>query len=84
MDTSNIRERVEMVLVQVRPYLEIDKGGVEYVLFEEETGVLELRLTGNCRDCPMSLMTLRAGIERYIIKNIPEVRRVENVSLKNN
>lgn len=77
---SDFKDKVEFYLNKARPFLAIDGGGVEYVNFEAERGVLVLRLTGNCADCPLSMMTLRAGIERLILNNISEVRRVEKVS----
>lgn len=76
---EELRHRVEIELDKIRPYLEKDKGGVEYVRFEEETATLELRMTGNCGICPLSLMTLRGGIERFLLISIPEIRRVEKV-----
>jgi Fe-S cluster biogenesis protein NfuA len=76
---GEIESEVERVLVKLRPYLNEDGGDVHFVRFEEETRVLELRLSGNCRGCPLSLMTLRGGIERHILNEIPEIRRVEPV-----
>lgn len=77
--TNDLRHRVEAELDKIRPYLAIDEGGVEFVRFEEETRTLELRLTGNCSDCPLSMMTLRGGIERFLLISIPEIRRIEKV-----
>ncbi|HRP02388.1 MAG TPA: NifU family protein [Candidatus Kapabacteria bacterium] len=74
---DDIQERVESVLNKVRPYLQEDGGDVEFVHFEEATSTLVVRLLGNCTNCPVSMMTLRGGIERFILKDIPEVRRVE-------
>lgn len=50
------------------------------VRFLHETGVLEVRWLGTCAICPMSRMTLRAGIERVILNDVPEVKRIEAVS----
>jgi Fe-S cluster biogenesis protein NfuA len=76
---SNIRAKVELILEKLRPYLQIDDGDVEFVRYEENTQTLVLRFLGNCADCPLSMMTLRGGIERFILKDIPEVRRVEKI-----
>lgn len=78
-ESKDIIRRIEEVLTKIRPYLQEDKGDVELIRFEEDTRVLELRLTGNCAECPMAIMTLRAGIERFILEAVPEVRRVEKV-----
>ena len=76
---ANIEQKTNEILGRIRPYLMEDGGDVEFVAFEEETRTLELRLLGNCKDCSLALMTLRGGIERFILKEIPEVRRVEAV-----
>ncbi len=77
---NDMQDRVEAVLDKIRRYLQMDSGDVEFVRYEEDTSVLELRFTGNCKNCPMSMMTLRAGIERVILNEIPEIRRVEAVA----
>jgi Fe-S cluster biogenesis protein NfuA len=77
--TESMRLRIEEALVDVRPYLIVDNGDVEIVRYDESTFVLELRFLGACKTCSMSAMTLRAGIERAIRLNIPEIRRVEAI-----
>ncbi|PKL81507.1 MAG: hypothetical protein CVV24_14910 [Ignavibacteriae bacterium HGW-Ignavibacteriae-3] len=73
-----MREKVEKALQSIRPYLEADGGDVELVKITPE-GIVEVKLTGACSDCPMSQMTLRAGVERALIKEVPGIRRVEAV-----
>jgi len=72
------REKVESALESVRPYLVADGGDVELVNINDE-GIVEVRLTGACVGCPMSQMTLRAGIERALMRDVPEIKRVEAV-----
>ncbi|MBA4318169.1 MAG: hypothetical protein C0412_07195 [Flavobacterium sp.] len=72
-------EKVEKALESIRPYLQADGGDVELVKVTEE-GIVEVRLTGACKGCPMSQMTLRAGVERALIREIPGIRRVEAVN----
>ncbi len=72
-----MRERVEKALKEIRPSLQVDGGDVELV--DVENGIVKVRLTGACNGCPMSQMTLKQGIERYIKKVIPEVLSVEAV-----
>ena len=74
-----MREKVSTALETVRPFLQEDGGDVELVNVTDE-GIVELKLTGACATCPMSIMTLRAGIERALMREIPEVRRVEAVA----
>lgn len=74
----DVRARVEFALATCRPALQADGGDVELLSIGED-GVVELRFHGTCCTCPMSRMTLRAGIERMVLKCAPEVRRVEMV-----
>ena len=74
-----LRERVLEALESVRPYLKADGGDVELVDIKED-GIVEVRLTGACVGCPMSQMTLRAGIERALMRDVPEIKRVEAVA----
>lgn len=76
---ENIEQRIKECLIAINPYLNEDGGAVEFVRYEFETQVLEVRMTGACEKCPLAIMTLRAGIERYVINAIPEIRRVERV-----
>ncbi len=77
---SNVtKEQIEEVLKKVRPFLLIDSGDVEFVGIDNEN-IVKVRLLGSCNGCPMSMMTLRAGIERLIMKELPDVKRVESVN----
>ncbi|MGE4195017.1 MAG: NifU family protein [Pseudodesulfovibrio sp.] len=71
-------DKVQAVLDKVRPMLQADGGDVELVEVTD-TGIVKVRLTGACKGCPMSQMTLRNGIERIILKEITEVKGVEAV-----
>jgi Fe-S cluster biogenesis protein NfuA len=71
-------ERVEEVLTNVRPYLQMDGGDIELVKITEDN-IIEVRLTGACVGCAMSQMTLRAGVERALMREFPELKRVEAV-----
>lgn len=73
-----MKERVEEVLDQIRPMLQADGGDVELVDVSEN-GVVSVKLTGACGSCPMSTMTLKMGIERNLMEQIPEVKEVIQV-----
>ncbi len=77
-DTTALREKIEAALDVCRPFLHADGGEVEISRICEG-GVVELRFHGTCAMCAMSKMTLRAGIERAILRSVPEIRRVESV-----
>ena len=74
-----MQERIEKALDRVRPYLQADGGDVKFLRMRPD-GVVELQWTGTCLICPMSQLTLRAGVERVIMKELPEVKRVEAVT----
>jgi Fe-S cluster biogenesis protein NfuA len=76
----SLLERVEAALNTIRPYLETDGGNVS---IEEITpdNVVKLKLLGSCGSCPMSIMTLKAGIEEAIKKAVPEIIGVEAMNL---
>lgn len=69
-----MKEKVEKALDKIRPALMADGGNVELVDVEGET--VKVKLTGACGGCPMSQLTLKMGIERFIKKEIPEIKEV--------
>lgn len=71
-------DQLNASLDRIRPYLLVDGGNVELVRLTDD-GIVEVRLTGSCTECPMSTMTLRAGIERALLLEYSEVRRIEQV-----
>lgn len=76
---SSISRRIEDVLDQVRPAIRADGGDVQLVGFDEDSGRVDVRMVGACYACPMSMATLRAGIEQRLKMVLPEVRSVEAV-----
>ncbi len=72
-----MREQVEKALEKVRGYLQFDGGDVELVDIED--GVVKVRLKGMCSSCPMSMVTMKDGIERVVKEEVPEVKSVEQV-----
>lgn len=73
------RDRIEEVLAALRPAIRADGGDIELVEFDAESGVVRIRMVGACYACPMSSLTLKAGIEQRLRMLIPEVRSVESV-----
>lgn len=72
---KELMTKVEKALDSIRPYLEADGGNVKIRdITPENTVVLEL--LGSCSSCPMSAMTMKAGIEQAIIKEAPEIKSV--------
>jgi len=74
-----MKEKIIKALNIMRPYLQADDGDAELVEVSED-GIVKIRFLGECRVCPLNSMTLRAGIERALMRDVPEVKRVEAVS----
>lgn len=72
------KEKLQAVLDKIRPAIQSDRGDVELVNVRDDD-VLEVRLTGACKGCPMATLTLKAGIERIVKEEIPEVKEVVSV-----
>ena len=66
-------ENVVRVLEELLPYIEADGGSLQLVEIEEETGYVKVRLGGACETCAMSVMTLKQGIEKKLMMEIPDV-----------
>lgn len=77
MASTTTLDQIEQVLESIRPALQSDGGDVEFLSFDEERGVVEVRLTGACETCPISMMTLKQGIERRMMMSIPTVTEVQ-------
>ncbi len=73
-----MEKEILKALEKVRPFLQADNGDVELVEVSED-GIVKVRLLGACELCPLSIMTLRAGIERSILNDVPGVKRIEAV-----
>ena len=75
--TETVEKRVQKALDEIRPRLQADGGDVEFVAFEK--GTVKVKLQGHCAGCPMSMMTLKQGIETLLKKKVPDVVKVEAV-----
>lgn len=77
---DSILARVEEALTTIRPYLEADGGDVRVVEITDRQ-IVRIELMGACGSCPMSTMTLKAGVEEAIKRFVPEVLAVEAINL---
>jgi Fe-S cluster biogenesis protein NfuA len=71
------KQLVEKALEKIRPMLQRDGGDIELV--EVNDGVVKVRLTGACKGCPMSQMTLKQGVEKLLLKEVPGLKEVQAV-----
>jgi Fe-S cluster biogenesis protein NfuA len=73
-----LKEKVEKVLESIRPNLQADGGNIELVDVSKE-GIVKIKLTGACNNCPMSAMTLQYGVTNTIKQAIPEIKEVLSI-----
>jgi Fe-S cluster biogenesis protein NfuA len=76
-EEQNLIGQVQEVLDKLRPFLLRDGGDCELV--DVEDGIVKLRLLGACGSCPSSTITLKAGIERALVEEVPGIVEVEQV-----
>ena len=60
----------------IRPALQSDGGDMRVLDYDEEAGIVDVELLGACGGCPMSSMTLKAGIERILKDRVPGLNEV--------
>lgn len=77
---SAIFQKVEEALQSIRPYLEADGGDVKLIEINER-GQVTLELLGACGSCPMSTMTMKAGVEEAIKRAVPQITSVEAINI---
>lgn len=78
MVDHEIRTKITEVLDQIRPYLQADGGDLTLVEITDDY-VVKVKLIGACGTCPMSTMTLKAGVEGTLKREVPQVVSVESV-----
>lgn len=78
--TSSMRKKIEEALDSIRPYLEAD-GGDAKILELSDDMTLTIEFVGSCGTCPMSTMTLKAGVEESIRRLVPEIKAVDCINL---
>jgi Fe-S cluster biogenesis protein NfuA len=77
-----LMEKVETALNNIRPYLEADGGNVKLLDITDEM-IVQLELLGACGSCPMSMMTLKAGVEQTIKHEVPEIKGITAINILN-
>ena len=74
---EDLKKLVEQALTKIRPMLQRDGGDIELV--DVTDGIVKVRLTGACKGCPMSQMTLKQGVEKLLLKEVPGLKQVQAV-----
>ena len=75
---EQLQDLILKVLAQIRPTLQRDGGDEEFAGLNQDN-MVKVRLTGACQGCPMSRVTLKEGIEKFVKSEIPTIRAVETV-----
>lgn len=78
-DSEIVATIKELISTRIRPSIMEDGGDLEFKGFNDDTGVVRVRLKGSCRGCSSSEVTLKSGIERMLMHYVPEVTTVEQV-----
>lgn len=73
-------ERVNKALDNIRPYLLTDGGDVRLLEITDDMTV-KIELQGSCVTCPMSSMTLKAGVEQTVLNAVPQIKKVVAVNV---
>ena len=79
MSDQSLIEKVEIAIDEIRPYLIADGGDIKVVSIDNKN-LVNLELLGSCETCPMSPMTLNAGVEEAIKKQVPEIKGINAIN----
>jgi len=79
MRKSNLKDRIEKALDEIRPFLENDGGDIS--LIEVENKTVKVRFEGTCTTCSVNQMTLKSGVEMTIKKHAPEIENIINIGI---
>tara|TARA_B100001989_G_C24506949_1_gene448163 strand:+ start:186 stop:437 length:252 start_codon:yes stop_codon:yes gene_type:complete len=79
MSNNSLIEKVENAIDEIRPYLIADGGDIR-VLSIDDKNIVNLELLGSCETCPMSPVTLKAGVEDTIRKQVPEIKGINAIN----
>ncbi len=69
-----MKDEIEAALNSIRPAMEADGGGVEFVSINNE--IVTIKLLGTCLACPSSSLTLKFGIEKTLKEKFPWIKEV--------
>ena len=78
MNEVELKNNVNVVIEQLRPYLKNDGGDMELIEITDDK-IVRVRLLGACQYCTISPVTLKAGLEESLKVSVPEILGVEAV-----
>ncbi len=71
-----MKDKIEEAINLIRPSLQADGGDIELVDFDEKNGIVKVKLTGACHDCPMAQITLQEGVGRVLKEKVSGIKEV--------
>jgi len=77
--SSELIDKIQTALNSIRPFLVADGGDVELVNVTDDMEV-QIKLLGNCCNCGMKMMTMKAGIEEGLRNAIPQIKKVTSIN----
>ena len=80
LEPAELEGRVLEAIELIRPALQSDGGDIVFEHLDGD-GVVHVSLVGACGTCPISMQTLKAGVERIIMDRAPGVTAVVDDSL---
>ncbi|MEN8122112.1 MAG: NifU family protein [Bacteroidota bacterium] len=72
---NNLEEKIHQALDSIRPYLQTDGGDITFVELTDDN-IVKVKLLGACNACPMSIQTLKLGVEKAVQNFVPEIKEV--------
>ncbi len=79
MNKENTEKKLKELLEEIRPFLNLDGGDIEYIKYED--GYLYVKMSGACAGCSFLDVTLKDNIEAYLKETVEELKGVINVDL---
>ncbi len=79
MSKKNIKDKIVEAIEDLRPYLNMDGGDIEFVDYKNK--IVYVRLTGACQACMYTDDTLQNGVYETLKRDIPEIEGVINVTI---
>lgn len=78
-----IKEIKKQINEKIRPALVMDGGNIDFIEFDDENGILKVKLLGACHGCPMAGITLKNAVEGVLKEYIPEIKEVVAINYEN-
>ena len=79
MKDNNTIEKIKEMIEQIRPYLNMDGGDIEYIKYEDN--YVYIKLYGACTNCLMHDNTINDGLLTMFQEEIPEIKGIINIPL---